>query len=103
MAAQLEAGSSRAGKVRMMVSADGIDGVGTSYSSFMPSYRDAKISCIIMGYNAIRPACGDLGSHPKFAIAQSLCDAQKLSSRALVGTLLVNKDGGLSNSGDQED
>jgi hypothetical protein len=37
MTAQLEAGSSRADKIRMMVSADGIDGVSKGYSSFVPS------------------------------------------------------------------
>jgi hypothetical protein len=37
MAAQLEAGSSRAGEIRMMVSADGIDGVNKGHSSFVPS------------------------------------------------------------------
>jgi hypothetical protein len=48
----------------------------------VPNRRDAKKNLNNMGLGSARPLGIDLEAHPKFAIAQLLCGAQKLSKCA---------------------
>jgi hypothetical protein len=47
---------------------DGINGVGTSYSSFVPSRCDAKNADVIIGYRGKRMS-------PEMACARKICDS----------------------------
>jgi hypothetical protein len=55
---------------------DGIDGVGKSYSSFVPSHRSEKIRCFINTYEKRLGRMNRRGPHSKFAPAHLLCGAQ---------------------------
>jgi hypothetical protein len=55
-----------------LVSTDGIDGVSTSYSSFVPSRRDGKMIDFIMSYKKSPRSSISDRAPPKFAIRSFL-------------------------------
>src|SRR3569832_2053160 len=69
-------------------SADGIDGVESHYSSFVPSRSNAKIRDNTKYYQISRVIFRSCNPHSKFAVAQQLCAAQTLGMRAKKKALL---------------
>jgi hypothetical protein len=68
-----------------MVSRDGINGVSTRYSSFVPSLAQRKkhiyISALLDRCRKIRRRSGTSHSFPNLRFAQLLCGAQELSEQ----------------------
>jgi hypothetical protein len=61
---------------------DGINGVGTSYSSFVPSYRSAKKLCFLNAWRFGGAASEVRTRIQNLRFAHFLCAAQEMSRSA---------------------
>jgi hypothetical protein len=62
-----------------LVAVDGINGVGASYSSFVPSCCDAKNADVIIGYRGKRMSPEMAMRTQNLRFAHLLCAAQQMS------------------------